>query len=318
MDEKPDLKNPWLIAVWPGMGQVALSAGYYLMAKLGMHLFGEFSASEWFDVESVDVKNGLIQSKRLPRSRFFASKSGELKQDVIVFIGEAQPSHGKYAFCRHLIEFAQGLGVQRVFTFAALATSMRPEHDSRTFVAAIDSASLAELERLDVSVLKDGHIGGLNGTLLGAAAEAGLRGGCILGEMPRLFSHLPFPKASLSVLDVFSQLSQIEIDTSELSEQARAVDAKLGEILSQMEGMVEQEEIAEQQEIPESEFQEEVTPPAPPEKKVERKDRALVSRLFEEARKDRTKAYELKQELDRLGIFQEYEDRFLDLFKNPE
>jgi len=280
MNEKPDLKNPWLIAVWPGMGQVALSAGYYLMAKLGMHLFAELSASEWFDVESVDVKNGLIQSNRLPRSRFFASKSGELKQDIIVFIGEAQPSHSKYAFCRHLIEFAQGLGVQKVFTFAAMASSMRPEHDSRTFVAAIDAESLAELEQLEVSLLKDGHIGGLNGTLLGAAAEAGLRGGCILGEMPRLFSHLPFPKASLSVLEVFSQLSQIEIDTSELSEQARAIDARLGEILSQMEGMVEQEESAAQQETLDSEFREEVEPPSHPEKKIERKDRALISQLF--------------------------------------
>ena len=33
-----DLKfnKPWLVAVWPGMGHVAISAGYYLMAKLGM------------------------------------------------------------------------------------------------------------------------------------------------------------------------------------------------------------------------------------------------------------------------------------------
>jgi hypothetical protein len=27
---------------------------------------------------------------------------------------------------------------------------------------------------------------------------------------------------------------------------------------------------------------------------------------------------ELKRELDRLGVYQEYEDRFLDLFKKPE
>ena len=31
---KLKLKNPWLVAVWPGMGHVAMSAGYYLMAKL--------------------------------------------------------------------------------------------------------------------------------------------------------------------------------------------------------------------------------------------------------------------------------------------
>ena len=35
--------------------------------------------------------------------------------------GEAQPPLGKYTFCRRLIEFARGLGVERVFTFAAMA-----------------------------------------------------------------------------------------------------------------------------------------------------------------------------------------------------
>jgi hypothetical protein len=41
-------------------------------------------------------------------------------------------------------------------------------------------------------------------------------------------------------------------------------------------------------------------------------------RLFEKAREDRSKAYELKGELDRLGVFDLYEDRFLDLFKKPD
>ena len=36
MAEKIQLNNPWLVAVWPGMGNVALNAGVYLLAKLGM------------------------------------------------------------------------------------------------------------------------------------------------------------------------------------------------------------------------------------------------------------------------------------------
>ena len=68
------LNNPWLVAVWPGMGHVAISAGYYLMAKLGMHLLAEFPALEMFDIEHVEVKDGLIQTSRLPRSRLFVWK----------------------------------------------------------------------------------------------------------------------------------------------------------------------------------------------------------------------------------------------------
>ncbi|HEV3021026.1 MAG TPA: PAC2 family protein, partial [Pirellulales bacterium] len=116
------LHRPWLVAVWPGMGSVALAAGYYLMAKLGMQAFAEFSARELFDVEHVEVKNGLIGAGRMPRSRLFVWNDPARARDIVLFIGEAQPPLGKHAFCQKLIEYAQQLGVERVFTFAAMAT----------------------------------------------------------------------------------------------------------------------------------------------------------------------------------------------------
>lgn len=58
-----------------------------------------------------------------------------------------------------------------------------------------------------MELVEDGHIGGLNGMLLGAAGEMGLRGACLLGEMPHIFAQLPFPKASLAVLKVFTMIA---------------------------------------------------------------------------------------------------------------
>lgn len=40
--------------------------------------------------------------------------------------------------------------------------------------------------------------------------------------------------------------------------------------------------------------------------------------MFESARRDQHKAFHLKEELDRLGVFRQYEDRFLDLFRRAE
>src|SRR5262245_36335753 len=130
MPEARKLTKPWLVAVWPGMGHVAISAGYYLMAKLGMHAVAEFRAEELFDVDHVEVKNGLIRTGRLPRNRFFAWADPQGQHDILVFIGEAQPPLGKYAFCQRLVAFARQLGAERVFTFAAMATQMHPQHDS--------------------------------------------------------------------------------------------------------------------------------------------------------------------------------------------
>lgn len=310
MPEEPKLHQPWLVAVWPGMGNVALSAGYYLMAKLGMSLLAEFSSRELFDVEHVEVKDGLIRPGRMPRSRFFVWHNSDQKHDIVLFIGEAQPPLGKYAFCHKLIEFAQQHGVERVFTFAAMATQMHPEHDSRVFAAATDEHNLEQLRQLDLTLLEDGQIGGLNGVLLGAAAEANLQGACLLGEMPHIFSQLPFPKASLAVLQVFSRMAGIEIDFAELSEQAAAVEQHLGQLLAQVE-----------EQMGHPAFEEEPEPfglEAREEERIAPEDERKIERLFAESLHDRSKAYELKRELDRLGLFKDYEDRFLNLFRKAE
>jgi len=33
MSDKPQLHHPWLVAVWPGMSQVAFNAGVYFLAS---------------------------------------------------------------------------------------------------------------------------------------------------------------------------------------------------------------------------------------------------------------------------------------------
>jgi proteasome assembly chaperone (PAC2) family protein len=309
MPEGLKLNHPWLVAVWPGMGNVALNAGYYLLAKLAMHVIAEYEASDLFDVNHVEVKEGLLQTSRLPRNRFFAWTDPKRKHDLVVFLGEAQPPIGKYRFCRKLIEYSRELGIERVFTFAAMATDMHPEHRSRVFGIATDGESLQELKRLELEVLEDGHIGGLNGVLLGAAAESGLRGSCLLGEMPHIFSQLPFPKASLAILEVFTTITGIELGFAELSEQARMMEQQLGELLSRIEKAYGTQSPAEE---------EGYSPEAPEEKGLASGEQQRIEELFERAQKDRSKAFELKQELDRFGVFKDYEDRFLDLFKKTD
>lgn len=300
------LNHPWMVAVWPGMGNVALNAGIYLLSKLDMNLIAEFEAGDLFDVEHVEVKGGIIQGGRRARNRLFSWNDPNHRHDLVVFLGEAQPPIGKYSFCRQLIDHARELKVERVFTFAAMATQMHPERASRIFGAATNQENLVELKRLELELLEDGHIGGLNGVLLGAAAEAGLHGACLLGEMPHIFRQLPFPKASLAILEVFATMAGIEIDFTELSEQAEMMERHLGELLERVNEAYGQES---------GEEEEGVSTSPPEEDKIKPADARRIESMFAQAQNDRSKAFELKQELDRLGIFKDYEDRFLDLFK---
>jgi uncharacterized protein len=311
------LNHPWLVAVWPGMGHVALNAGVYLLAKLGMTAIAEFDVGELFDVDQVEVKGGVIQPVRKPRNRFFVWTDPKGQHDLVVFLGEAQPPAGKFPFCRQVIRFAKDLGAERVFTFAAMATRMHPEHRSRVFGAATDEEALGELKRLELVLVEDGNIGGLNGVLLAAAAEAGLRGACLLGEMPHIFAQLPFPKASLTILEVFTTIAGIDLDLGELAEQAKGVEQQLGELLARVEEQYGRQTGEEDDEDGDEEEPEGFLAEPPAEEGPSPTERARIDELFAQTAKDRSKAFELKRELDRLGLFKEYEDRFLDLFKKP-
>jgi uncharacterized protein len=323
------LTRPWLVAVWPGMGHVGINAGVYLLAKLGMTEVAEFEAGEAFDVDAVAVSDGLIRPVRRPRSRLFLWKDPAGRHDLVVFVGEAQPPAGKYAFCRRVVDVARRAGVERVFTFAAMATQMHPSAPSRVFAAATDEKNLEELKRLELDVLNEGQIAGLNGVLLGVAAEAGLNGACLLGEMPHIFAQVPFPKASHAVLEAFTTLAGIELDLSELAAVAKDVEEQLGEVLARVEQQYAEQQGDEEGEGEEGEGAEEEGEPQEEAAEGEESDEpkpsarrpsahARIEQLFEAAAKDRSKAFELKQELDRFGLFREYEDRFLDLFKKPE
>jgi proteasome assembly chaperone (PAC2) family protein len=289
------------------MGQVAVSAGYYLMSKLGMRALAEVAARELFDVEQIEVKEGLIRPGRLPRNQFFIGKDPTGQRDIIVFIGESQPPLGKYSFCQKILDFARKSEVERVFTFAAMVTNMHPQREPRVFAAATNPEMLKSLDGHGLKYLEEGQINGLNGILLGAAVEAEMDGICLLGEMPHLFGGHPFPAAPLAILRKFSELGGFQLDLSELEAEVESMNDRLGELLANAEQNLRNGGAEEEPE----EFGAEAI-----ERKLTTKQEREIEELFGQARADKAKAYELKQLLDRLNAFGDYEDRFLDLFKS--
>lgn len=318
MAEGSGLKEPWLIAAWPGMGNVAAGAGAYLVAKLGAKLVFELPSSEFFDVQHIEVKEGLARIGRLPRSMVFEWQNPRDGHDVLIFLGEAQPQQNGYAFCHRLLDYAMQRGVKRVFTFAAMATQLHPTSEPRVFGVATENDELLEVKNLDVEVLREGQISGLNGVLLAACAERNLPGVCLMGELPFFAAGVPNPRASQAVLEIFAQLADIEIDLTEIKEQAEAVEQGLLQLLEKMKESARQQSEEEGFTIPEPEEDESEEEEANKEKELDYATRQRIENLFEEANRNRSKAFQLKEELDRLSVFDQYEDRFLDLFKKGE
>ena len=117
--------------------------------------------------------------------------------------------------------------------------------------------------------------------------------------------------ASLPAWYVKRQLENFQNDRR--GAHAQDVEQKLEVFLSRIEKAIHQVEGGGEAVAPEPEEEEDEKKKP----KLSAEDRQHLEQLFAEAKQNRSRAYFLKQELDRLKVFREYEDRFLDLFKSP-
>ena len=310
-----DLRQPWLVAAWPGMGHVGILAATYLLEHLGAERIGEIESQDYFDLSEVAVSGGLMQPPRRPRGVFYAWRDPQGKSDLVIFLSEAQPRTRGYALCEKLIGVALELGVTRVTTFASMASPVDPQASSRVYAMASDPATLAQFTAQGALPLEQGEISGLNGVLLVAAHAQGLPGLCLLGEFPYFAPTLPQPKAAASILRVFCAASGLEVDLAGLDRQAEFVEGRLTELLGELKQSARAHLVEHQPELVQPE------PVATEQKQEAGIDPAVIAHveaLFAETERDRSKALELKALLDEHGLFKGYEDRFLDLFKRGE
>ncbi len=320
----------WFIAAWPGMGNVAMLAAGYLIQRLGLESVGELPVDPRFDVGAVEVRNGLVSVPRPPRNMLFQSPPSAGKSDpsgsnamprLTVFVGESQPNIGSLAFAHELAMKARELGADRVVTFASMASQIEPTQSPRTFGAATTKELVDELLRLEVQPLAEGQIGGLNGVMLGAAAAQRLPATCLMAQIPFYAAGVPSPRAARAVLEAFSMMSGIRLSLDDLNPHIEAIDQVVTKMLKELIAKQGGEAPSDDDEEESTETQETDSGDARTKSPLDRLSEAARDRieaLFESARADRSAAAMLKRELDRLGVFPLYEDRFLDLFKRAE
>lgn len=307
----PNLKpQATLVAAWPGMGNVGVIAAATLVQELGMEPVAELPAGPFFEPHGVGVEKGLIAPVRLPRSVLYEWKQAPAGKGLLVFLAESQPNADSLGYARAVLDKAKEYNVSRVFTFASVASQMHPQAESHVGAAATDQATLAQMRRLELRILEDGQVGGMNGLLMGVAAERGIPGACLLGEIPAFSAAVGNPKAAKGILEAFNVLQGTDVNLDGLGRHAEIVDRALTRMLERGD----RNEDAEAEGTGTEEAESENTP----ERGGGDSTRARIEALFDEARQDRAKAPALKALLDELGLFAQYQDRFLDLFKRAD
>lgn len=314
INKKPKLKSPYLLVAWPGMGEVAFKAASYLVEKLGAQEFAEMKPEGFFYLTGSVIKEGVLDMPVMPESKFYYWRNKAGKNDLIIFISNAQPDLAKAEeYSKGIIYIAKNFKVQMVIGLASMPQAIDHTQEAGVWFAATSIPLANSLKKYNLNILSEGQISGMNGLFLGIAKKEGLKGFCLLGEIPLYTIQIENPRASSAVLSALARILDIQIDISKLNEQAQTIEGEINKLIEYFKlGSSGQPSPIGEDEI------EKIKKVLSQLTKLPLSAKEKIEKLFEQAKSDITKANELKAELDKWNAYKEYEDRFLDLFRKAK
>jgi hypothetical protein len=299
--QKSSSKEKWLVVGWPGVCGVASQVVQKLDQGFGAETNSFCDSSQEFSLDEIIVKNGVAFPGKVPNLIFRHAPLGG-SHDLLLFQPERQPETNGLEMCRGVMKAAIALGVRKVISFAAQPSTVDPRSIPRVKFCSSDPEFGTELSARKIEPLEDGKIRGLNGLILIAAQEHGIPAACLIGEVPTLGLQMLNPKTMKVLLSAFLELSGTKLDLSHMDETIQVYEEYMLELADSIEGSFLSVDPTTNPELlrgQQSEF-----------------DEAKLEELFQDAGVDRVNAMYLKSELDRLDLYTQYEDRFLDLFRD--
>ncbi|UCC58448.1 MAG: PAC2 family protein [Candidatus Bathyarchaeum sp.] len=220
--EKPSLRNPTLIAAWPGMGMLARMSADYLIQQLDAKQFAEIRSPS-NDIYFRDGVGKLTQDRH--HFHYWHGEQG----DLIICSGEIQPQslNDVHQLANQVLDVAEEFAVKRIYTIAALPN---PRDVKPRVFGVVNQLELKDfLKEKEVKLVSgDGKITGLNGLLIGIAQQRGIEGVCLLCEIRYL--DVPQPRSVQTVLGTLTKILSIRIELSELERQAEEMEQKIERI----------------------------------------------------------------------------------------
>ena len=220
--EKPELKNPSMVAAWPGMGMLAKLSADFLIQQLEAKLFAEIRSPR----NDIYFKDG-VGEPGLDKHRFHYWLRDQ--GDLVVCSGDNQPQSLEtiYALANQVLDIAEEFHVNRIYTFAAVPHAYEEKPKVAGVVNKPELKNLLEENGVRLA-MGEGRITGLNGLLIGMAKQRGIEGVCLLCEIRYL--DILQPRSSKTVLESLTKLLGIKVDLSGLERRAEEIEERVERI----------------------------------------------------------------------------------------
>jgi proteasome assembly chaperone (PAC2) family protein len=233
---RPRLKDPVMLASWPGIGDVSIIVASYLLKKLNFKELGEIEPSYFFDAIGVVARDNIVEEPHFPQSRFYYWKNKGEGSDIILFIGDDQPITKGYELANCVLDVGVKFQAKRIYTCAAALSRIHHTEQPRVWGVVTSPHMAGELDKYGLVQRGNLQIAGLNGLLLGVAKERDIEGICLLGEVPMHATRIQNPVAALAVLQVLAKVLDIEVDVGELTQIAQEAAERLKQVAAEAMG----------------------------------------------------------------------------------
>ena len=233
MVEQPELDAPVLIMVlkgWIDAGLGADGAADVLIEGLDLHTVARFDADALLDWRArrpaMRLVDGINTQLTWEETELSWTKDSS-DNDVLLLLGN-EPDHAWLAFSEQVVDLAVDFGARMAIGLGAYPT---PVPHTRTPVLAASASS----EELTQGLLKSSVEvpSGIQGMIERRAALRGLPALGLWAQVPHYVSAMPYPAASLALLQATNRIAGLDLPIADLPERADASRTRIDELIAQ-------------------------------------------------------------------------------------
>lgn len=233
--DRPQVESPVLVMAPEGWIDAGLGGGgavAALLAGLDTQLVATFDNDSLLDHRArrpvVHIADGVYQDVVWPEIELRAASTGDAdsRGDVLVLVGP-EPDHLWRSFADAVGELAGTLGVRLLVGLGAFPAPV-PHTRRPNLVATATSAELAQ----QVGVVT-GELAVPAGIVVAVQrrfADLAIPAMALWARVPHYAAAMPYPDASLQLLEGLAQVAGVTVDTSPLQEAADAARQRLDEL----------------------------------------------------------------------------------------
>jgi proteasome assembly chaperone (PAC2) family protein len=230
-----ELTRPVLVMGLEGWVDAGLSGGNAMAALLGSmrtETVVTFDSDPLVDHRSrrptQRIVNGVLESVTTPeiQLRYGVDAGGN---DVLLLVGP-EPDYHWRAFTDELVELAVGYGVRFVAGLGGVPAPMPHTRPIRIIATAID-----QIIANDVGFIPGVREvpAGIHARILKGFEQVGIPAVSLWAMVPHYVSGMPYPAASVGLLEQLTRLSGLVIDTSELQAAADVTRTRIDGLIAQ-------------------------------------------------------------------------------------